>query len=161
MKGLTPTQQQDEDRDNLVGGPGPTQSGGGATGSVEEGTTHGNSLATGSASRRSVQFPVVESQARDGDPRRSSRRNTRKSPGKKGRSSVRHYREQTNHVQHVPPSQSHQTFSRGESRGPRSAGGRSSYQQKAGAGRDCSQLAVLNGPPQSSWGPLGAPHHPQ
>ena len=162
MEGLTPTQQQDKDRDNLVEGPGPTQSGGEATGSVEEGTIHANTLATVSASSsRSVQFPEVESQARNGDRRRSGRRNTRISPGRKGRSSVRHHRKQTNHVQHVPPPQRHQNFSRAESRGPPSAGGRSSYQQEAGAGRDYSQLAVFNGPPQAPWGPVGAPHHPQ
>ena len=136
MEGLTPTQQQGEDRDNLVGGPGPTQSGGGATGSVEEGTMHGSTLATVSASSsRSVQFPGVESQARGGDHRRSGRSNTRISPGREGRSSVRHHREQTNHVQHVPPPQRHQNVSRAESRGPPSAGGRSSYQQEAGAER--------------------------
>ena len=50
---LTPTQQRDEEQDNLVGGPGPTQrssSGGRATGSVDEATVHGNTLATPSAS---------------------------------------------------------------------------------------------------------------
>ena len=60
MEGRTPTQQQDEEQNKLVGCPGPTQrlsSGGGATGSVEEGTVHGNTLATVSASSsRSVQF---------------------------------------------------------------------------------------------------------
>ena len=60
MEDLTPTQQQDEDRDKLVGGPGLTQSGGAATGSVEEGNTQGNSLSTVSASSRGVQFPGVE-----------------------------------------------------------------------------------------------------
>ena len=126
MEGLTPTQQQDEDRDNLVGGPGPTQSGGGATGSVEESTMHGNTLATVSASSsRSVQFPVIESQARDGDHRQSGRRNTRISPGREGRSSARHHRERTNHARHAPPPQRHQNVPRAESRGPPSAGGRS------------------------------------
>ena len=57
MEGLTPTQQLDEDRDKIVGGPGPAQSEGGGTGSVEEGTTHGNLLATISASSRIMQFP--------------------------------------------------------------------------------------------------------
>ena len=161
MEGLTPTQQQDEDRDNLAGGPGRTQSGGRPTGSVEEGTTHGNSLATVSASSRSVQFPGVESQARDGDRRRSSRRSSSISPGRKRRISVRHHREQTNHVQYVPPPQRHQNVSRSESRGPSSAGGRSWYQQEAGVGRDYSQLAFFNGPPQVPWGPVGAPHHRQ
>ena len=93
MEGLTPTQQQDEEQDNPVGDPGPTQrssSGGGATGSVEEGTVHRNTFATVSASSsRSVKFPEVESQALDGDHRQSgrgghgSRRNTRTSPGSK------------------------------------------------------------------------------
>ena len=64
---LTPTQQRDEEQDNLVGGPGPTQrsgSGGGATGSVEdnknEGIVHRNTLANLSASSRSVHFPEIE-----------------------------------------------------------------------------------------------------
>ena len=67
MEGLTPTQQRDEEQDNLMGGPGPTQrsgSGGGATGSVEdnknEGIVHRNTLANPSASSRSVHFPEVE-----------------------------------------------------------------------------------------------------
>ena len=77
MEGPTPTQQQDQDRDKMVGGPGLTQAGGGATGSVKKDTTHGNSLENVSASSRSVQFPVVESQERDGDHRPSSRNNTR------------------------------------------------------------------------------------
>ena len=93
IEGLTPTQQQDGEQDDLVGGQGPTQrssSGGGATGSVEEGTVHGNTLATVSASfSRSVQLPEVESQALDGDRSgrggHESRRNTRTSPGREGR----------------------------------------------------------------------------
>ena len=52
MEGLTPTKQQDEDQDNPVGGPSPTQSGGGATVSIKGGTVHGNTLATVSASFR-------------------------------------------------------------------------------------------------------------
>ena len=128
MECLIPTQQQDEDRDNLVGGPGPTQSGGGATGSVQEGTMHGKTVATVSASSStSVEFPEVESQTRDGDHKRSGRRNTRISPGREGRTSVRHDHEQTNHAQHIPPPQRHQIFPRAESRGPPSAGERSSY----------------------------------
>ena len=71
MEDLTPNQQQGEELDNLVGGPGPTHrstSGGGATGSVEGGAVHGNRPATVSgSSSRSVQFPEVESQALDGD----------------------------------------------------------------------------------------------
>ena len=171
MEGLTPTQQQDEEQDNLVGDPGPTQqssSGGGATGSVDEGTVHGNTLATISASSsRSVQFPEVESLALDGAHRRSgrgghgSRRNTRKSPGREGRRSFRLHREQTSTTQHIPPPQHHQMSPHAESRGPPSAGGGSSYQQEAGAGRDYSQLAVFNGPPQAPWGPIGAPQHQQ
>ena len=144
IEGLTPTQQQDGEQDDLVGGQGPTQrssSGGGATGSVEEGTVHGNTLATVSASfSRSVQLPEVESQALDGDRSgrggHESRRNTRTSPGREGRGSVRHHREQTNPAQY-------------------------SYQQEAGAGRDYSQLAVFDGPPQARWGPVGAPQHQQ
>ena len=131
MEGPTPTQQQDQDRDNLVGGPGLTQAGGGATGSVEKGTTNGNSLENVSASSKSVQFPVVESQERDGDHRPSSRKKTRISPGREGRGSVRHHREQTNHVQHVPPPEN---FSRAEFRGPSLAGRRSLYRQEAGVG---------------------------
>ena len=109
-------------------GPGPTQrsnSGGGATASVEEGTVHGNTLATVSASSsRSVQFPEVESQALDGGHRRSdkwghgSRRNALTLLGREGRGSVRHHREQTNPAQRVPPPQRHQKFPRAESRGP-------------------------------------------
>ena len=103
MEGLTPTQQQDEDRDNLVEGPGLTQSGNGATGSVEEDTTYGNTLASVSASSsRSVQFPEVESQPRDGDHRRSGILNTSISPRRERRSSARYHREQRNHGQHVP-----------------------------------------------------------
>ena len=108
IEGLTliKQQEQDEDRDNLVGGPGPTQSGGGATGSVEKGIMHGNTLATVSASfSRSVQFPGVESQALDGDHRRSGKRNTRISSGREGKSSFRQQHKQTNHVQHVSPPQ--------------------------------------------------------
>ena len=55
MEGVTSTQQKDEEQDNLVGGPGLTQrssSGGAATGSVDEGTVHGNTLAIVSASSR-------------------------------------------------------------------------------------------------------------
>ena len=154
-----------------MGGPGQTQrssSGGGATGSVDEGTVYGNTLATVRASSsRSVQFPEVESQALDGAHRRSrrgehgSRRNTRTSPGREGRSSFKHHREQTNPTQHVPPPQHHQICLRAESRGPSSAGGGSSYQQEAGAGRDYSLLAGFNGPPQALWGPVGAPQHQQ
>ena len=63
---------------------------------------HKNTIATVSASySRSVQFSKVESQARDGDHRGSSRRNTRISLGREGKSSVRHRREQTNHAQHI------------------------------------------------------------
>ena len=106
-------------------------------GSVEESTMHGNALATVKASSsRSVQFPAVESLAGDGDHRRSGRRNTRMSPCRERRSSVRHRREHTNHAQHVPPPQRHQCSPRAESRGPPSAGGRSSYRQEAGSGRD-------------------------
>ena len=66
MEDLTPTQQQDEEQDDLVGG--------GATGSVEEGTAHGNTLATLRApSSRRVQFLEVESPALDGDDKRSGR----------------------------------------------------------------------------------------
>ena len=97
MEGLTPPQQQYEGQDNLVGGPGLTQSGGGATGSVQEGTMHGNTLvAVNASSSRSVQCPEVESQARGGDHRWSGRRSTRISPDREGRSSVRHHQEQTN-----------------------------------------------------------------
>ena len=169
MEGLTQTQQQDEEQETLVGGPGPTQRsspGGGATGSVYGGTLHGNTLATVSkSSSRSVQFPGVESQAFNGAHRRSgrgghaSRRNTRTSPGRAERGSFRHHSEQTNPTQMVPLPQHRQTFPRAESRAPPSAGGRSSYQQEAGAGWDCSQLAVFNGPPQTPWGPVGAPQH--
>ena len=109
-----------------MGGPGPTQrssSGGGATGSVEEGTVHGNTLATVSASfSRSVQLPEVESQALDGDRSgrggHESRRNTRTSPGREGRGSVRHHREQTNSAQHVPLPQRLQIFPRRGTSGP-------------------------------------------
>ena len=169
MEGLTPTQQQDEEQDNLVGGPGPTQrssSGGRETGSVDEGRVHGNTLATVSASSSgSVQFPEVESQALNGAHRRSGRgghglrENTRTSRGTEGRGSFGYHRGQTNPTQRVPPPQHHQIFSRAESRAPPSAGGRSSYQQVAGAGRDYSQLAVFNGLSQAPWGPVGSPQH--
>ena len=108
-----------------------------------------------------MQFPEVESQTRDGDHRRSGRKNTHISLGREGKSSVRHHREQTNHAQHVPPPQFHQSCPRAEYRAPPLAGGRISYQQEAGVRRDYSQLAVFDGPPQAPWGPVGAPHHPQ
>ena len=48
-------------------------------------------------------------------------------------------------------------FPRAESGGPLSAGGRSSYRQEAGAGRDNRQLTVFTGPSQASWDPVGTP----
>ena len=134
---------------------------------MDEGTVHGNTIPTVSASStsRTVQFPEVELQALDGAHRRpgregpGSRRNTRTSPGREGRGSFRHYHEQTNPTQHVLPPQHHQMFARAESRGPPSAGERSSHQQEAGAGPDNSRLVVFGGPPQAPWGPEGALQH--
>ena len=163
MEGLTPTKQQDEDRDNLVGGPGPTQSGGGATGSVEKGTMHRNTLATVNASfSRNVRFPGVESQALDEDHRRSGKRNTRISSGREGNrvqsgnninkpttSNMSHHRNAT------------KLFPERNLGAP--IGGWEEFVSAGGRGRAGLQpgLAVFIGPPQAPWGPVGAPHHPQ
>ena len=48
-------------------------------------------------------------------------------------------------------------FPRAESGAPLTVGGRSSYRQEAGAGRDNRQLTVFTGPSQASWDPVGTP----
>ena len=171
---LAAIQQQDEEHDNLVGGPGPRwgstqgngaagnadgdQSPAGGSGNNDDGRVRVNTLCSRGTSRN-VHFEGSQT-VHQGAHMQSGRWDrggyTSQSRGR-GNGSYGS-REQSNSIQHAPsPQRNNQFPPQNKFQSPPLSTGGSSCHQEAGGRWDSRPLTTFNGPSQATWGPGGPP----